>query len=168
MSDQRKPCAAVIRCVMLMALIGVSAFLLWLIFKPNTTNVDEVSSKMVEENSFINLDPSLEVDVHGNSCWITIGVLATLIILMLTAIAIFPRWKARREKKKAQKQEIALQLDTLAEQSEDQKLAAVQEIASLREASNQRLQSLNAEVFRLCGETNAVVAHQSSRDRINP
>ena len=91
-----------------------------------------------------------------------------LMVLTFAALAIFPRLKAWREKKKAQKQDIALQLETLAKQSEDQKLAAAQEIASLREASNQRLQSLNAKVFRLRGETNAVVAHQSSRDRINP
>ena len=48
MSDQRKPCAAVIGCVVLMALIGISVFLLWLIFKPNTTNVDEVSGKLIQ------------------------------------------------------------------------------------------------------------------------
>ena len=61
-----------------------------------------------------------------------------------------------------------MQLESLAKQNQDQQLAAAQEIASLREASNQRLQSLNAEIVRLCGETHAVAAQQTSRDRIVP
>ena len=138
MSDQRKQCVPVIGCVSLMALLGVTAFVLWLIFKPNTTNVDQVSGKMVEENSLINLDPSLKLDLHGDSCWISIGILATLIILLLAVVAAYPKWKARRERKRSQKEEIAMKLEALAKESEDQKAAAAEEIAALHEANNQR------------------------------
>ena len=168
MSDQRKQCAPVIGCVSLMALLGVAAFVLWLIFKPNTTNVDQVSGKMIEKNNLIDLDPSVKLDLHGDSCWAVIGVLATLIILLLAVAAAYPKWKARRERKRSQKEEIAMKLEALARETEEQKSAAAEEIAALREANNQRLQSLNAEVFRLRGETHSVIAHQSSRDRITP
>ena len=100
--------------------------------------------------------------MHGSGCWIAITVLAILVILILSALAIIPRLRARRAKKRAAKEELALQLESLAKQNQDQQLAAAQEIASLREASNQRLQSLNAEMVRLRGETHAVAAQQTS------
>ena len=157
-----------IGCVSLMALLGLAALVLWLIFKPNTTNVDQVSGKMIEKNNLIDLDPSVKLDLHGDSCWAVIGVLATLIILLLAVAAVYPKWKAGRERKKSQKEELAMKLEALEKETEGQRSAAAEEIAALREANNQRLQSLNAEVLRLRGETHSVMAHQSSRDRITP
>ena len=97
-----------------------------------------------------------------------IGVLATLIILLLAVAAVYPKWKAGRERKKSQKEELAMKLEALEKETEGQRSAAAEEIAALREANNQRLQSLNAEVLCLRGETQSVMAHQSSRDRITP
>ena len=59
-----------------------------------------------------------------------------------------------------------MKLEAMEKEAEGQRSAAAEEIAALRAANNQRMQSLNAEVLRLRGETQTVMAHQSSRDRI--
>ena len=168
MSDKRKQCAPVVGCVGLMVLLGLAVFVIWLVFKPNSTTVDQVSGKMIEKNNLIDLDPSVKLDLHGQSCWAIIGILATLLTLLLAAAAIYPKLKARRDRKKSQREELAMKLEAMEKEAEGQRSAAAEEIAALRAANNQRMQSLNAEVLRLRGETQTVMAHQSSRDRITP
>ena len=94
--------------------------------------------------------------------------MAVVIIIILMAIAIFPRLKARRLKKRAAKEELALQLSSLAKQNEDQKAAAAQELALLKEASDRRLRSLSVKMDQLRSETHAVVAQQNSRNKALP
>ena len=166
MSEKKKYCAPAVGCIGLITLVGLAIFFLWLIFKPNSTTVEEVSGKMVEKNNFIDVDPS--IDMHGTGCWATIGVLATLLILLITAAMIYPKLQARRNKRRAKKEELALKLTTMEREAEEQRAAAAAEIATLRTANNQRMQALNSEVLRLKGETQAITAHQSSRDRIMP
>ena len=168
MSEKKKYCAPAVGCIGLITLVGLAIFFLWLIFKPNSTTVDQVSGKMVEKNNFIDVDPSVKLDLHGQGCWATIGVLATLLILLITAAMIYPKLQARRNRRKAKKEELALKLSTMEKEAEEQRSAAAAEIATLRTANNQRMQALNSEVLRLKGETQAITAHQSSRDRIMP
>ena len=142
---------------------------MWLFLKPsNSTSVGEVSGKLTECDSFIDCDPAVEVDLHGSGCWVAIVILASLIILILLAVAIISRLRARRAKKRAAKEELALQLESLAKQNQDQQAAAAQELTLLREASNRRLQSLNAEMVQLRSEMHAVAAQQISQDKIVP
>ena len=61
-----------------------------------------------------------------------------------------------------------MKLSAMEKEAEEQRSAAAAEIATLRTANNQRMQALNSEVLRLKGETQAITAHQSSRDRIMP
>ena len=126
----------------------------------SNTTVGEVSGELTEHKSFIDFDPEFDVDLdlHGSGCWTAIAVLAVVIIIIFMAIAIFPRLKARRLKKKAAKEELALQLSSLAKQNEEQKAQAEQELALLKEASDRRLRSLSVELDQLRGETYAVVA----------
>ena len=166
MSEKKKYCAPAVGCIGLITLVGLAIFFLWLIFKPNSTSVEEVSGKMVEKNNFIDVDPS--IDMHGSGCWAAIGVLAVLLILLITAAMIYPRLQARRNKRRAKKEELALKLTTMEREAEEQRAAAAAEIATLRTANNQRMQALNSEVLRLKGETQAITAHQSSRDRLMP
>ena len=56
MSEKKKYCAPAVGCVGLIILIGLAMFVLWLVFKPNSTTVDQVSGKMVEKNNFIDVD----------------------------------------------------------------------------------------------------------------
>ena len=166
MSEKKKYCAPAVGCIGLITLVGLAIFFLWLIFKPNSTSVEEVSGKMVEKNNFIDVDPA--IDMHGSGCWAAIGVLAVLLILLITAAMIYPKLQARRNKKRAKKEELALKLTTMEREAEEQRAAAAAEIATLRTANNQRMQALNSEVLRLKGETQAITAPQSSRDRIMP
>ena len=116
-----------------MVLIALAGYGLWLFLKPsNSTSVGEVSGKLTEHDSFIDFNPDLDVDLHGSGCWATIAVLATLVILTLMAVAIVPRLKARRDRKRVAREELALQLQSLAKQSEDQQAAVAQELALLR------------------------------------
>ena len=168
MSEKKKYCAPAVGCVGLIILIGLAMFILWLIFKPNSTTVDQVSGKMVEKNNFIDVDPSVKLDLHGQSCWAIIGILATLLTLLIAAAVIYPKLQARRNRKKAKKEELAMKLSAMEKEAEEQRSAAAEEISALRAANNQRMQALNSEVLRLRGETQTVIAHQSSRDRITP
>ena len=129
-----------------------------------------MSGKLTQHDSFIDFNPDVNVDLdlHCSGCWTAIAVLATLVILILMAIAIVPRLKACRDRKRAAKEELALQLQSLAKQNEDQKAAAAQELALHKEASNRRLQSLNAEMVQLRSKTHSIAAQQSSRDKVLP
>ena len=166
MSEKKKYCAPAVGCLGLIILVGLVIFLLFLIFKPNSTSVEEVSGRMVEKNNFIDVDPT--VDMHGSGCWAAIGVLAVLLFLMISAAMIYPKLQARRNKRRAKKEELALKLTTMEREAEEQRSAAAAEIATLRSANDERMRALNSEVIRLKGETKAITAHQSSRDRLMP
>ena len=169
MPEKRRAWLATPRCIIIVVLIALAGYGLWLFLKPsNSTSVGEVLGKLTEHDSFIDFDPAVDVHLHGSGCWATIAVLTTLVILILSAIAIIPRLKARRAKKRAAKEELTLQLQSLAKQNKDQQAAAAQELALLREASNRRLQSLNAEMVQLRAETHSIITQQNSRDKILP
>ena len=90
-------------------IIALAGYGLYIFLKPaNSTSVGEVSGKLTEHDSFIDFNPDLDVDLHGSGCWATIAVLTTLVILILTAVAIVPRLKACRDRKRAAKEELAL------------------------------------------------------------
>ena len=166
MSEKTKHCAPILGCLALLVLVGFGIYLLFLAFKPNSTSVEEVSGRLVEKNNFIDLDP--KVEMHGSGCWAAIAILAVLLFIMIAAAIIYPRIQARRSRRKAAKEELALKLSNMEREAEEQRSAAAADIATLRSAHDERMRALNSEVIRLKGETNTLTAHQASRDRLRP
>ena len=149
-----------------MALAGCA---LYFCLRPsNNTTIEEVSGELVQNEALIDFKPEVDVDLHGDRCWAVITVLAITIFLILTAIALFPRLKKRRLKKKAAQEQLTLQFSALAEQSEEQKARAKKELALLKEASDRRMRALSVELDQLRGETHAVVAVHNSRNKVQP
>ena len=166
MSEKTKYCAPALGCLGLLVLVGFGIYLLFLAFKPNSTSVEEVSGRLVEKNNFIDVDP--KVEMHGSGCWAAIAVLAVLLFLMIAAAMVYPRLQARRNRRRAAKEELALKLSNMEREAEEQRSAAAADIATLRSAHDERMRALNSEVIRLKGETNTLTAHQASRDRLRP
>ena len=86
-----------------MALIGYG---LYFFLRPsNTTEVKgDVSGKLVQNEALLNFEPEVDMDLHGDRCWAVIAVLAITIVLILTAIALIPRVRECRLKKKAEQE----------------------------------------------------------------
>ena len=117
MAEKKRAWIATPGCLIIVALLVLTGYGLYIFLRPaNSTTVGEVSGKLTEHDSFIDFNPNVDVDLemHGSGCWTAIAVLATLIILILTAIAVVPRLKARRDRKRAAKEELALKLQSLA------------------------------------------------------
>ena len=89
-------------CLIIVALLALAGYTLYYFLRPSNNTVGEVSGELVQNEALIDFDleVDLDLDIHGDRCWTAIAVLAVIILLILMAVAIFPRLKEQRLKKK--------------------------------------------------------------------
>ena len=98
--------------IIILSLVGYGLY--WFLRPSNVTQVEgDLTGGMVENEALINFKPEVDLDLHGDRCWAVIVSLVATILLIISAIIVIPKVKEQRTRKRAEREQVTLTLDTL-------------------------------------------------------